>query len=73
MVEKQASGAKRIKVSYYLTLIAEVELEVAEGEDEDQAVRDCLPDVPASNFHVVTADFAEVEDEKQEKRCIRLS
>jgi hypothetical protein len=63
---------KVLKVRYYLTLFAEVELEIPEGKDEDEAVRVFLPDVPANKFNVLTADFAEVEDEEQGKRCIKL-
>jgi len=73
MVGEQTQGTKVLKVSYYLTLVAEVGLEIPEGEDEDKAIRDYLPDVPANKFNVVTADFAEVEDEEHNKRCIKLN
>lgn len=73
MAGKQAQGTRVIKVSYYLTLVAEVELELAEGEDEEQAIHEYLPDIPAHKCNVITADFAEIEDEEHGKRCIKLS
>jgi hypothetical protein len=66
-------GTKVLKVRYYLTVIAEAELEIPEGMNEDEVVRSALSDLPANRFNVLTADVAEVEDEEQVKRCIPLT
>jgi hypothetical protein len=63
---------KIIKAKYYLTVMAEVKLEIPEGRDEDAAVRDYLPDIPANAFNVLTADMAEIEDDTGEKREVML-
>ena len=65
---------KTIKVKYYFTLVAEMELPIAEGEDEAKVIRDWLPDIPVLNFNVEGADYAEVEDEEaHEHRYIKLN
>ena len=73
MVGEQTQETKGIKVSYYLTLVAEVELEIPEGENEEKVVRDYLPDIAAHKLNVVTADYAEMEDEEKGKRYIELT
>jgi len=60
---EQTQEVRVIRVRYCLTCVADIELEIPEGGNEQKIVQDSLEGIPMNKFNVEHVE-AEIEDEE---------